>query len=157
MTTIEERGESLESEFRNRILSAVSLLLLLVGGYLVGVSVAVVVYFIINPWHAESYDPKNIWFILDILMVTAALPALAFNTLRILKGKASVAFYATLGVSILLFHNWFSVLALGLDAGDHQAYIKWAVVEILLPLVVGATGIAMWIEAGNLEDSKTMP
>ena len=157
MTTIEERVESLESEFRNRNRSAVTLLLLLVGGYLVGVSIAVVVYFIINPWHAEAYDPKNVWFILDILMVTAALPALAFNTLRKLKGKASVAFYATLGVSILLFHNWFSVLALGLDAGDHQAYIKSAVVDILLPLVVGATGIAMWIEAGNLEDSKAMP
>ena len=89
MTTIEERVESLESEFRNRNRSAVTLLLLLVGGYLVAVSVAVVVYFIINPWHAEAYDPKNIWFILDILMVAAVLPALAFNTLRKLKGKAS--------------------------------------------------------------------
>ena len=126
--------------------------------YLVGVSVAVAACFIINPLHAASYNPENIWFILDILMVIAAIIALAFNTRRKLReGKtgdndpltgryweANIAFYATIGISILLLHSWFSVLALGLEPGDHQGFIKWAVIDTLLPLILSSTAFAMW-------------
>lgn len=130
----------------------------LAGTYLMGVSVAVAVYFIINPLHAAAYNPENIWFYLDILMVIAAVVALGFNTRRKLSEgrpvdgeplphrywEANIAFYATLGVTILLVHSWFSVLALGLEVGDHQGFVKWAIVDILLPLTFGATGYAMW-------------
>ena len=115
--------------------------------YLIAVSVAVAAYFIINPLHATAYDPENIWFILDILMVVAAALALAYNTKRKMRGEAKVEFYATIGVTILLLHNWFSNLALGLDAGDHQGFVKWAVVDTVLPLTFGATGYAMWRDA----------
>lgn len=131
--------------------------------YLIGVSVAVAAYFIINPLHAASYDPENIWLVLDILMVVAAALALGFNTRRKLREgrprdgaplthrywEANVAFYATIGVTILLLHSWFSILALGLELGDHQGFVKWAVVDILLPLTFGATGYAMWRGAGQ--------
>ena len=126
--------------------------------YLIGVSVAVAGYFIINPLHAESYDPSNIWAVLDVLMVIAAIPALDFNIRRKLRyGKvsdgespshryweANIVFYATLAVTILLLHNWFYDLALGLEVGDHQGFVKWAVVDTVLPLTFGATGFAMW-------------
>ncbi len=126
--------------------------------YLIGVSVSVAVYFIVNPLHAESYDPENIWFVLDILMVVAAVLALGFNIPRKLREgrptsgessthrywEANIAFYATIGVTILLLHSWISNLALGQELGDHQAFVKWAVVDTLLPLVLGATGYAMW-------------
>ena len=126
--------------------------------YLLGVSVVVAGYFIINPLHAESYDPSNIWSVLDVLMVIAAVPALVFNTRRKLReGRPSdggppshrywevnILFYATIGVTILLLHNWFYDLALGLEVGDHQGFVKWAVVDTLLPLTFGATGFAMW-------------
>ena len=115
--------------------------------YLIAVSVAVAAYFIINPLHVTAYDPENIWFILDILMVVAAALALAYNTKRKLRGEAKVEFYATIGVTILLLHNWFSNLALGLDVGDHQGFVKWAVVDTVLPLIFGATGYAMWRDA----------
>ena len=131
--------------------------------YLIGVSVTVAAYFIINPLHAASYDPENIWSILDILMVIAAVLALGFNIRRkLLEGRpgdgeplthryweANIAFYATLGVTVLLLHSWFSILALGLEVGDHQGFVKWAVVDILLPLTFGATGYAMWRGAGQ--------
>lgn len=126
--------------------------------YLLGVSVAVAGYFIVNPLHAESYDPSNIWSVLDVLMVIAAVLALVFNTRRKLRdGKvsegespshryweANIVFYATIGVTILLLHNWFYDLALGLEVGDHQGFVQWAVVDTLLPLTFGATGFAMW-------------
>ncbi|MCE2459003.1 MAG: hypothetical protein J4G14_14510 [Dehalococcoidia bacterium] len=126
--------------------------------YLLGVSVVVAGYFIINPLHAESYDPANIWSVLDVLMVIAAVPALIFNTRRKLReGRPSdgeppshrywetnIVFYATIGLTILLLHNWFYDLALGLEVGDHQGFVKWAFVDTLLPLTFGATGFAMW-------------
>lgn len=126
--------------------------------YLIGVSVAVAGYFIINPLHAESFDPSNIWSVLDVLMVIAAVVALIFNVRRKLRDgvvsdgeppsrrywEANIAFYATIGLTILLLHNWFYDLALTLEVGDHQGFIKWAVVDTLLPLTFGATGFAMW-------------
>ena len=126
--------------------------------YLIGVSVTVAAYFVVNPLHAASYNPENIWSILDILMVIAAILALGFNVRRKLREgrpgdgeplthrywEANIAFYATIGVTILLLHNWFSFLALGLEVDNHQGFMKWAVVDILLPLTFGATGYAMW-------------
>ena len=140
--------------------------------YLIGVAVAVAAYFIINPWHAESYNPENIWLALDILMVIAMPLALDFNFRRKLaEGKrdpgepvtrryleVNLAFYATAGVTILLLHNWFSLLAFGADTAlgtgegqtlNHQAWVIWAVVDTLLPLVLGVTGCAMWRDAAG--------
>lgn len=131
--------------------------------YLIGVSVSVAVYFIVNPLHAASYDPENIWFVLDILMAVAAALALGFNIRRKLREgrlidgepsnhrywEANIAFYATIGVTILLLHSWISILALGLELGDHQGFVKWATVDTLLPLVFGATGFAMWRRASQ--------
>ena len=36
---------------------------------------------------------------------------------------------------------------MGLEVGDNQGFIKWAVVDTLLPLTFGATGFAMWRES----------
>ena len=128
------------------------------AAYLIIISVAVALYIIVNPLHAESYNPENVWLYLDILMVIGAALALAFNGLRKCRlanpgvqsqapgrhyWEVNIAFYATLAVSILLMHNWFSLLALGLEVNDHQGFIKWAAVDTALPLVFGATGLAM--------------
>ena len=66
---------------------------------------------------------------------------------RLITGRyweAKIAFYATIGISILLLHSWFSILALGLEPGDHQGFIKWAVIDTLLPLALSSTAYAMW-------------
>lgn len=132
--------------------------------YLIGVAVVVAVYFIVNPWHAESYDPSNIWFVLNILMIIGLPLALCVNFRRkraedrragpgegITRGylAANVAFYANAGVMILFFHNWFSLRALGLELDNHQAWVIWAVVDTVLPLTLGATGCALWREAAE--------
>lgn len=99
-------------------------------------------------------------------MVIAAVPALAFNTRRKLRAgivgrhmspphqywEANIAFYATAGVTVLLLHNWVSILAPGLEVGDHQGFIKWAVVNTVLPLTFGATGYATWRGAAARRD-----
>ena len=127
------------------------------GAYLVGVAVIVAAFFITNPLLAGLLDPAKVWAVLNILMLIGLMMALAFNyadkrTLE--KGQEpdgsvsrrnlgiNIAFYLTAGVTILFLHNWFSLLAQGPEslAGNHQAWVIWAAVDTMLPLVLGTTG-----------------
>ena len=130
--------------------------------YLIGVAVAVAVWFIVNPLLADALNVTAIWQVLDVLMVVALAIALAANYAR--KGEedggdpaggvtrryleVNVAFYLTAAVTILFLHNWFSLLAEGADSldGNHQAWVIWAAVDTVLPLIVGITGCRLWRE-----------
>ena len=133
----------------------------LIGAYLIVIAALVAVFFIINPFLVDSIDVLGIWYLLDVLMVIALALALIFNlarkreecrhdsngpvTRRYLDAK--VAFFVTAGVTILFLHSWFSLLAFGGDSleGNHQAWVIWAAVNTLLPLVLGATGYRLWM------------
>ena len=134
------------------------------GAYMVGVGVAVAAYFIVNPFITESFDVVSVWYVLDVLIAIALALALVFNFARKLEGErdpdravarpsleVKLAFYLTAGVTILFLHNWFSLLALGEDSldGNHQAWIIWAVVDVVVPLVLCATGYRLWREASR--------
>ena len=145
----------------------------LLGMYLVGVAIVVAVWFIINSFFVDSFETLNVWYILDILMVVGVAVGLAFNydrkrreergrepgdpiTRRYLE--VNVGFYLTAGITILLLHNWFSLLALGderslglgSDTGlNHQAWVIWAFVDTLVPLTLGVTGCAMLRESSG--------
>ena len=64
---------------------------------------------------------------------------------------ANVAFYITTGVTILFLHNWFSFLATGdVSLGDnHTAWVIWAVVDAVLPIILGVTGCRLWRESSG--------
>ena len=131
--------------------------------YMVLLAIAVAVFFIINPFLIDSFDVMNVWYPLDVLMVIGLVAALAFNFSRKWdEGKnnpdggitrryveVNVTFYVTAGVTVLFLHNWFSLLAQGADSldGNHQAWVIWAAVDVLLPLVLGATGFHLWRDA----------
>ena len=132
------------------------------GAYLVVLAVVVAVYFIINPFLPESFEVLDVWYVLDVLMAVALAVALVVNfagmqeegkrdpdgavTRRYLE--INVAFYVTAGVTVLFLHSWFSLLTLGGDSleGNHQAWIIWAVVDVVVPLVIGVTGCRLWRE-----------
>ena len=138
----------------------------LLGVYLTGVAMVVAVWFIINSFFVDSFDVLNVWRVLDVLMVIGLAVALVFNydrkrtedrnpgesiTRRYLE--FNTAFYLTAGLLILLLHNWLSLLALGSERSlgvgseqglNHQTWVIWAVVNTLIPLVLGVTGCAMW-------------
>ncbi len=135
----------------------------LAGAYLVIVAVVVAVFFIINNFLTDAIDVMTVWYVLDVLMVIGLALGLIFNYLakREADGtgdgpgtfrrslEANVAFYVTAGVTILFLHNWFALLSgVGLDGvgpeGNHQAWVIWAVVDTVLPLVLGATGCRLW-------------
>jgi hypothetical protein len=129
-----------------------------VGAYLVLVAIAVAVFFIINPLLADSIEVQDVWEVLDILMVIG----LALGLIYAYIGKqaangaqsgdgvsrsyleANVIFYAVAAVTVLFLHNWFSLLADGLAADDHQAWVIWAAVDTALPIVLGVLGCRLW-------------
>ena len=106
----------------------------------------------------------TVWHVLDVLMVIGLALALIFNYARKREEcgrdpegpvnrrylEANAAFYLSLGVTILFLHNWFSLLALGeqnLNETD-TAWVIWAVVDVMLPITLGVTGIRLW-QAGS--------
>ncbi len=128
--------------------------------YMMWVAVAVGVFFVINPLLNESIEVSSVWFVLDILMVIGLAAALVVNSARKWSEggrdpnlpvtrryvEINAAFYLTVGVTILFLHNWFSLLANGADSldGNHQAWVIWAVVDVLLPVTLGLTGYRLW-------------
>ena len=144
----------------------------LVAVYLVGLAVAVAVYFIIGGFLPDDFDSLSVWEILDILMVIALGFALLFNYDRKRREggrdagepvsrrylEVNVLFYLTAGITILFLHNWFALLGLGADnlggpdaSGNHQRWVIWAVVDTLLPITMGVTGCHMWADASTKE------
>ena len=130
------------------------------GAYMVGLGLAVAVFFIINPFLAESLEVADVWYVLDVLMAIGLALALVVNLARKWEdGKdgpdgavtrrhleVNVTFYLTAGITVLFLHNWFSLLALGSDSldGNHQAWIIWAAVDVVVPMVLGVTGWRLW-------------
>ena len=142
------------------------------GANMVGIAVVVAVYFIINPLLPESFDVSRVWYILDILMVAVLGVALLFNYDRKRREggrdsgesvtrrymEVNLLFYLTAGITILFLHNWFALLGLGSDnlggpdaTGNHQRWIIWAVVDVMLPITLGVTGCHMWSDSSSSE------
>ena len=132
-------------------------------------AVVVAGYFIINTVLAESFtkdDVRTVWYVLDVLMLIGLVLALVFNYARKREEdgggtggavtrrylEVNLAFYLTAAVTILFLHNWLSLLALGGDSldGNHQAWVIWAFVDVMLPLTLGTTGCRLWCgESGS--------
>ena len=141
-----------------------------VGAYLMLLAAVVAVFFIINTFLVDTLDVLSIWYVLDVLMFIGLAVALVHNYMRkkaidsgdssepVSRGyfEANAAFYLTAGITILFLHNWFSLLSQGADflgsndaGGNHQAWVIWAVVDTVLPIVVGVTGCHLWRTASD--------
>ena len=132
----------------------------LVGAYLVGVSIAVAVFFIINIFLVGTISVLAVWHVLDVLMLIGLVLGMGFNYAHKQRAggrdagdavtrpylEANVTFYVTTVVTILFLHNWFAFLATGdVSVGDnHTAWVIWAVVDTALPIILGVTGCRLW-------------
>ena len=136
------------------LLKQVSAISMMVIAALVGV------FFVINSFLADSINVTTVWLVLDVLMAIGLGVALVVNSSRKwTEGgrdpslpvtrryvEINTAFYLTVGVTILFLHSWFSLLANGTDSldGNHQAWVIWAAVDVLLPITLGLTGYRLW-------------
>ena len=129
------------------------------GVYLIALSVAVAGFFIINSFFVvnDTFDVQDVWYVLDVLMAIGLAIGLALNYMDKMEerrqhaaGQSDIrryiainaAFYVTLAVAILFMHNWLALLAHGRDylSQDGTTWVIWAVVDTMLPVVLGMTG-----------------
>ncbi len=136
------------------------------GVFFIAVAVVIAVHTVVEPLYhvsAEGQPYSPVWEVLDPLMVVAvALGALlAWRRKRAvdLEGDgpvtreflaANALFFGFLFVGVLLLWSWFNLLSPGYTAaGPETASLVWMVIDAGLPLLCGATGVALLRGAGD--------
>ena len=133
-----------------------SILVRAVAAYLVMVGAAIAVNFVLTPvYHPGGDEPFTVWEILNWFMAAAIVLTLvsSYAYKRRIDGdesanlrcyiEANTVFHVTFVVFLLFFWNWFSNLSPN-NEPDGQV---WTVVDTVMPIVVGVTGIRMWRSA----------
>ena len=129
-----------------------SILIRAAAAYLVLLAAVVAVNFIVTPlYHPGGDEPFTVWETLNWFMAVGMVIALAASYVekRRVDGdgsadlkrylEANAVFYGAVAVFILFFWNWFSSLSPNNEA-DGQF---WAVIDTLMPIVMGVTGCRM--------------
>ncbi len=130
----------------------------LLGAHLMGTAVFVAVWFVVNPF----FDVNGVWDVANYLMAVPLVAALLLNSRRTVEDRegergdgsgprsltANLCLYVTVGVALLFFRNWFLVMS-GADGDDSTTGLVWIVVNVLFPLIAGATGAAPWRESAG--------
>ena len=133
----------------------------IVGATLILIGIVVAVHTVVEPlYHASSqaspYSP--IWSYINPLMALAILLGLIFGCMRKREVDregsaapvtrdflaANTLFYGLLFVGILFFYNWFNLLSPAYTAmGPDAVSVVWAVIDAVLPLLLGAQGMTL--------------
>ena len=133
-----------------------SILVRAVAAYLVLVGAVIAVNFVLTPvYHPGGDEPCTVWETLNWFMAAAMVLTLAFSyqyKRRIDNDEsadvkrfieANTVFHVTIVVFLLFFFNWFSNLSPN-NEPDGQV---WTIVDTVMPIVLGVTGIRMWRSA----------
>ena len=137
-----------------------SILMRIVGAAMVVYPFVYLTHYIFHPLYEDAISAGNIWQILNIASAVAILIALAANYRNLRSQRANegavtaerlgayVLFYATAALTIWYFHNWIDLLMLeeGESVAAHTNVI-WELIGMMIPLVVGTTGCALWRKA----------
>ena len=134
----------------------------LIALYLMLTALAVAVYFIAVSWQYSGADqpypvePYPEWEVLHWFMATAILVALAGSFARKLRLglgdgvrehlAVNALFYALLGVGLIFFRIWPSLLR----GGEYDLFV-WGSVNMVLPVVLAAAGVRLWRTGGSEE------
>ena len=124
------------------------------GAYVMVIALAVAVNFIITPFLFDGKDGYPIWEVLDYFMAVAILIAFAAGCRDMwdlckagdeadLKRYVSVnvAFFAAGVLLLLFFSNWAALLV------NHESledFTIWAIIDAILPPILGAAGLRLW-------------
>ncbi len=123
----------------------------MIGAALILVSLVIAVQFI--AW--RLYDSGDVWTIVNYISLVAIALAFYFNWERKYKSEASgetgvtreyiesnVLYFSTMILAALFLFNWLNLLVNGAnDVGVEVMHdVVWVVVDIMLIVVMGATG-----------------
>ena len=123
----------------------------IIGALLVLVSLVIAMQFI--AW--RLYDSGDVWTVVNYISLVAIALAFYFNWERKRKHDASgetgitreylesnVMYFATIVLAALFLFNWLNLLVNGAkDVGEEVMHdVVWVVVDIMLIVLMGATG-----------------
>ena len=125
--------------------------------FLVGIALIVAVHFVFNSFYREALDSIDVWGILDWPIAVAIVVALVVHMQRKLAldrepaqavnrkyVEVNVATYATFFLALWFFSNWFNFLNFGTEGESAANLVVWTIVDALVVLVLGATGLSLW-------------
>ena len=133
----------------------------IVGIYLVAMAVILAVHTVVEPLYHVSADGQPyspLWTIINPLTALAVVLGViaAWQCKRAVDKEgedgpvsrafliANTLFFGLLFVGILFFWNWFNLLSPGFTAIPPETVsLVWIVIDAALPLLWGATGIAL--------------
>ena len=133
----------------------------IVGVYLVAMAVILAAHTVVEPLYHVSADGQPyspLWTIINPLTALAVLlgVAAAWQCKRAVDKEgedgpvsrafliANTLFFGLLFVGILFFWNWFNLLSPGFTAIPPETVsLVWIIVDAALPLLWGATGVAL--------------
>ena len=127
------------------------------GGYSMVIALAVAVNFILTPFFFDNWSGYRIWDVLHFFMAAAILivfVASCWDMWRLCKAgdeadlkryvSVNVAFFATGVLLLLFFSNWAAHLV------NHESledWTVWAIIDAILPPIVGAGGLRLWMRS----------
>ncbi len=133
----------------------------IIGFYLVAMAVILAVHTVVEPLYHVSADGQPyspLWTIINPLTALAVVLGViaAWQCKRAVDKEgedgpvsraffiANTLFFGLLFVGILFFWNWFNLLSPGFTAIPPETVsLVWIIVDAALPLLWGATGIAL--------------
>ena len=133
----------------------------IVGFYLVAMAVILAVHTVVEPLYHVSADGQPyspLWTIINPLTALAVVLGViaAWQCKRAVDKEgddgpvsrafliANTLFFGLLFVGILFFWNWFNLLSPGFTAIPPETVsLVWIIVDAALPLLWGATGVAL--------------
>ncbi len=136
----------------------------IVGIVLIVIGGGVAVHTIVEPLYhvsSEAHPYSPLWTFLDPLMGLGLVLGLIVGYPRMKRASiagpdapvtwerlaASVQFYGFLGVGILFFWSWFNTMSVSADfalgKSAEVSVFVWLLVDTLLPLLLGATGVSL--------------
>ncbi len=133
----------------------------IVGIYLVAMAVILAVHTVVEPLYHVSADGQPyspLWTIINPLTALAVVLGViaAWQCKRAVDREgddgpvsrafliANTLFFGLLFVGILFFWNWFNLLSPGFTAIPPETVsLVWIVIDAALPLLWGATGVAL--------------
>ncbi len=126
----------------------------ILGAYAIVVALAVAVTFILTPFFFDDDTGYPVWHVLGYFRAGAILIIIAASSLDMWQlckaGKdadlkryvsVNVYFFSTIVLSLLFFSNWTASLV---SHGSLENYTIWAIVDAILPPIVGAGGLRLW-------------
>lgn len=122
------------------------------GAALLAYAVIYSLQVIFSSLYAEALNPSEVWRVMNYCTAVGILISVGVMWGWVRGGDAAVdrigrhvAVFAVLALGIWFFSMWFKLLMLADGESISEAdNVVWALVSVLVPMVLGTTGLYLW-------------